>query len=338
MSEDTELLTGRAGNEAAQGYEPMLSADPVNKPDDAGLTPQDLADDDSAAQRHLSRPPGADFGELVDRPYLDVQSGRPTPENKVVSAEQAAHDLTSVRAAEKLELEKQHNSDLNEALDWLAREQSALAAASAPQTEPPPDYQPELDPAAIAALPLEQQNALYEQNSARLAEADRQIQEVLKDPIIRERIETEFNQVRAEVNQAKAGYQQATAELATQAQGVLTALFPELLNLSGPQLQGALQYMQQSAPERFQQFQQLSGRAAQLVGVYRQQQAEQQQQMREVQAAQFRQFATWHDGQTLVNETPETLKQIRTTVIEDARQAGISEKRIGGSMEFHSGA
>jgi hypothetical protein len=326
MSEEqTEQKYGKEGVEQSQGYQNMLPADPVNKPDT--LTPQDLADDDSAAQRRLSRPPEADFGELVDRPYQDVQSGRPTPENKVVSVEQAAHDLTSVRAAEKLELEKQHNSDLNEALDFLAQEQAAQRAAQTPHVEQQPQY----DAEAIAAMDPEQQNAVYAANQAQLAEADRQIQQLLQDPVVRERIEGEFNQVKAQVDQAKAAYQQATADLATQAQGVLTALFPDLSNLSGPRLQGALQYMQQSAPERFQQFQQLSGRAAQLVGVYRQQQAEQQQQMREVQAAQFKQFALVADDafdRMNANVPAETRKAISREAVNIFKEFGISETEL----------
>lgn len=223
MSDTEELLTGRAGNEAAQGYEPMLPADPVDKPDT--LTPQDLAADDSAAQRHLSRPPEADFGELTERPYLNVKSGERVPENQVVSAEQAAHDLASVRAAEKLEREAQQNRDLQEALGLLETEQlvDRLAAQPAqPQPDPDLSLQPEqADPAQIQAT---------------IDEADKRVAEFLADPFVRERVEREFGQVQqqaaAQVEQAKATFQQATAQLAQEALATMAALVPEIQGMT----------------------------------------------------------------------------------------------------------
>ena len=76
-------------------------------------------------------------------------------------------------------------------------------------------------------MPLEQQNALYAANQAQLAEADRQIQEFLKNPEVRERIEGEFNQVRAEVDQGERAISgRPPPQLALEASGDATALFP----------------------------------------------------------------------------------------------------------------
>ena len=72
-NEQDEQLYGLPQIEQAQGYEPMVPASPVDA--DAG-TPQDVADADSAAHRHFSRPPEADFGELTERPYVDPHGER----------------------------------------------------------------------------------------------------------------------------------------------------------------------------------------------------------------------------------------------------------------------
>jgi hypothetical protein len=318
MSDQDEQKYGLEGIEASQNYVPMPLADAPPQ--------EDLALDATVENFIASR---EDPAPIVEREFRDVQTGEPRPCNETLSAGDAARNVANVREQERLELDRARNEALNRELDDATQTLDALRAAEAPQ--PPQAQLEQLDPEAIAAMPLEQQNALYAANQAQLAEADRQIQQLLQDPVVRERIEGEFNQVRAQVDQAKAAYQQATVDLATQAQGVLTALFPDLSNLSGPQLQGALQYMQQSQPERFQQFQQLAGRAQQLVGVYRAQQAEQQQQMREVQAAQFKQFALVADDafdRMNANVPAETRKAISQEAVNIFKEFGISETEL----------
>jgi hypothetical protein len=301
MSEQQEQLYGREGIEASQGFTPMPLADAPPQ--------EDLALDASVENFVATRD---DPAPIVEREFRDVQSGQPRPSSETLSAEDAARNVANVRDAERRAAEEQQNRDLQEALDQLrAPEQQPVAVDEqvTGRTEAQPDYTPQPDyPEAVQMDP----------------QIDPEIAAAFQNPKIRAVLE----QASQGVEQTKAQFQQATAELATQAQGVLTALFPELSNLSGPQLQGALQYMQQSQPERFQQFQQLAGRAQQLVGVYRAQQAQAAQQQQELAAAQFRQFATWHDGHSLVNETPESIKQIQTTAIEEARRAGITEREL----------
>jgi hypothetical protein len=111
---------------------------------------------------------------------------------------------------------------------------------------------------------------------------------------------------------------------------VLTALFPDLANLSGQALQGALVFMQQSQPERFQQFQQLAGRAQQLVGAYQQQQAQQAQQQ-QIQAAQFKQFALAADDafdRMNAGVPAETRKAITQEAVNIFKEHAISETEL----------
>ena len=211
---DEEQKYGLEGIEQAQGYDPMPMANPDPEPEPA-------IDSDSALAKHLQRPAPP---EPTTREYTDAATGTHRPDNEVVEMDRAAEDLANIRRQENLELEKQHNSDLNQALDFLAQEQAALAAAAAPQPveqqHPNNDFTPE----------VEAENAAYAHSQALFAEADRQIQEVLKDPIIRERIEGEFNTVKtqtaAEVQQAKAAYQQVIAHNAAAGLAALNASFP----------------------------------------------------------------------------------------------------------------
>jgi aspartate/tyrosine/aromatic aminotransferase len=166
--------------------------------------------------------------------------------------------------------------------------------------------------------------------------ADEQISEVLKNPHIRERIETEFNQVRAQAAAvAEQAKQQAAAvvnNLAQEANLVANALFPELAGLTPDQVQGALRVMK---PERVAQVREFANKIQGIANAQQQQvhaQLQQQQQVAESQQRQaaeaFQKFAEAEDAKALVNETPESVVQIRKTILADAKAAGISEKEL----------
>lgn len=311
---DTELLTGRAGNEAAAGYREMPMANPDPNPEPA-------IDSDSAIAQHLRRPPPP---EPTERKYTDQVSGEDRPSNETVELERASRDISEIRAAERAALERQRNSELNDAISWLEREEAVLKDAATPrpveqqqaqEPQPPTDYTPQLDPETVQATD---------------PQYDPELLQALSSPKVRAVLE----QVNAGVEQTKAQYQAATAELATQAQGVLTALFPELANLSGQALQGALVFMQQSQPERFQQFQQLTGRAQQLVGIYRQQQAEAQAQQQQQYAQQLEWFKVAEDEKWEAaiarDRSPDQIKALRENAMPlIERHYGISPRELG---------
>ena len=96
MSSDENQKFGLAGNEQAQGYEPMPMALPVEP-----TTALDVTEDmgtDHPTYKHLTRPDG---GEPVDRSYKDVRSGEEIDPKFSVSQAQAASDLARVRAEER---------------------------------------------------------------------------------------------------------------------------------------------------------------------------------------------------------------------------------------------
>jgi hypothetical protein len=300
MSNETEeLLTGRAGTEASQNYVPMPLAD---SPPQEDLAP-DAAAENFIATRDAPAP-------IVEREFRDVQSGEKRPENETLRAEDAARNLSNTRTAEAKALADQNDRDLAEALDQLRGQELQPVAADERSTGRTEPQQPDWE------VQAERDHATYQQATA---EIDKNIEALLSDPNIRSRLEHEFSSVRAEVDQAKGQYQAATAQLATEAQGLMTALFPELANMNAQQVQGALAMMQQSNPQRFEQWKQLAGRTQQLVGVYREQQAQAAQQQRELAAAQLEQYRLAEvkrfEART-ANENPETMKAIREGAFE----------------------
>ena len=296
---DTEQLDdsdyGIRGLEKAAGYKEMVLTDAPAQEELA----IDAAVENYVATHDDSRP-------IVEREFTNTGTGEKTPENQTVSAEDASRNLSNTRQAERQTLEEQGNRDLREALDQL-RGQVAADEQSTGRTEPQqPDWE----------VQAERDHATYQQATA---EIDKNIEALLSDPNIRSRLEHEFSSVRAEVDQAKGQYQAATAQLALEAQGMMTALVPELANMNGQQVQGALALMQQSNPQRFEQWKQLAGRAQQLVGVYREQQARATRQQQELAAAQLEQYRLAEvkrfEART-ANENPETMKAIREGAFE----------------------
>jgi hypothetical protein len=185
--------------------------------------------------------------------------------------------------------------------------------------------QPEADPAQIQAT---------------IDEADKRVAEFLKDPYVRERVEREFGQVQqqaaAEVQQARAAYQQVIAQNATAGLAALNASFPELAGMSAEQVQGALRMM---PPQRAEQYKQHVGLVSSLVAAHQQQAAQQQQQQLALQAQQRQQQAQWLEQYRLAevsrfeertaNENPETMKAIREGALEMLEtHYGIPQERM----------
>jgi hypothetical protein len=344
MSDQDEQKYGLEGIEQSQGYSPM----PMANPD-----PEPALSDEQVAHFNRPAPPPP-----VERAYNDVQTGEPTPDNQTVEIERASRDISEIRAAERAALEQQRNADLNEALDHLGREEAAQRAATTPAqpeiTSPPRLYeqpaepQPALTAEQFGALDLEQQNAYVEQ-------ADRQLQSVLADPIIRERIESEFTQVRtqaaAEVEAARSGYGQATAALVTESVAMIAALFPEFQNLNLQQMQGAVAVMAKSQPERVQQLAQLLGRTQNIAAAHQQQQFAEQQRQAQLQAQWLQQYKIaedlkWEES-VARDRSPEQIKALRENALplverhygirpEQFRAIYSGEERVDGATFMRS--
>ena len=280
--------------------------------------PEPAIDSDSALAKHLQRPAPP---EPTTREYTDAATGTHRPDNEVVEMDRAAEDLANIRRQENLELEKQHNSDLNEALDYLQQEQSVLAAAAAPQPVEQQQAQPRLPYAR--RIEARSERELYAHSQAWLSrKRTAKFRKSYKDPIIRERIEGEFNTVKtqaaAEVQQAKAAYQQVIAQNATAGLAALNASFPELAGMNAEQIQGALRLMQ---PQRAEQYRQHVGLVSNLIAAHQQQAAQAQAQQLALQAQQRERAAQQLEQYRLAevkryeeataHENPETMRTLR---------------------------
>jgi hypothetical protein len=240
-------------------------------------------------------------------------AGSRRPDNETVPIRKASEDLASIRAEESAAYEAERNAALANALDAMkiaagepvgSPEDQAAYERSLQQTQQPSEAQPE-QPQPETVPPG----------------VDPDIAQALQNP-----------KVRGLLEQTAAHYQQATAELATQAQGIMTALFPELANLNGQQTEGALRFMAQSNPQRFEQWKQLTGRAQQLVGVYKQQVAEQQAQQQQRAAHELEQFRVSEVKRfeaATANIPPETLRNISDNVMPTVEKFyGIKEANM----------
>jgi hypothetical protein len=301
LSEDSEeLLTGREGNEAAQGWTQMVPASPVDIPEPESMTQAELD--------HFRRPVEADFPEPEVRDYIDGATGEETPSNQSVTPEQAAHDLGNIRAQERAIREQQSNADLAEALDTLhGREQPA-------QDQPPPESfepQPELPPDTSA-------------------QDDAEIQRLLQNPVLRERVQKEYAQMSTMAEYTRQHYTNAAAQLSQHVDSLLITSFPELQPFLGNQAQmaGALKMLQEQNPSRWAELQNFTQRAAIVTEHAQQAQAEQRAVVQQRQQEEFQRYAQAEDAKAFANTSPEELKQIRNYLYEEGQRAGFSREQI----------
>jgi hypothetical protein len=316
LSDDQDILTGREGVEASQGWSPMVSADPVDAPD-PGMTEAELA--------HFKRPePPAP----VEREYYNNATNEPTPENQSVTPEQAARDLGNIREQERQAKADQDAQDLRSALDQTEQPQQPTQQDQQPQPE---SFEPQpeaMDPEAAQA-----------HHDAAWAEADKAIATAFENPYIRSKIEAEFNQIKthaaATVQAAQDHYNSALSQLGQEIGVVTAAMIPEISGMSPEQARGALAVLQRTNPQRFEQITQFANRiqgAANLAQqhAHAQQQAQQQQaemQQRQAQEA-FQKYAQAEDAKAFAKETPESLAKIRNFLYADAEKAGISRAQL----------
>lgn len=155
-----------------------------------------------------------------------------------------------------------------------------------------------------------------------MAAADQQLQAALADPIVRERIEGEFNGIRtqaaAEVEQAKTAFQQSLLQNALITLAAVNTDYPSLQGLNQEELRGALRMMPpQQAQAYLQRMAQVStvaeGYWRQLAGQQQQQQQLQQAQIQHHQQAlaQYAQAEVRRFEARTAHENPETMKHIR---------------------------
>jgi hypothetical protein len=287
---------------------------------------------------HARRPAEVDWGDLTERDYKDVNTGADLDSKLTVSQEQAASDLARARSEERAAREAQSNADLADALSQLdAKDQGQQPADQQPQDQQPAALdEPQPDAPQMTA---EEAQRLY-------TEADRELETALQNPLLREKLETEFNAVReegkAEAARAhvlaagvKAHYDNAVNNLAAESRAVVSVLFPELEGMqSQEQITGALRAMAQTpqGAQRVQQLQALATRAAGIMEAQARQQYEQQQGQALQQNHALEQFTAAEEKrfeEATKHESPETMKRVRSQVYDVTEKAyGINKQTL----------
>lgn len=284
---DTEQLYVREGNEAAQGYTPMPMADApaVNEQDELN----------AAVSKYTEARP--EEKPIVERAFLDSETGKPRPENETIDLEDAARQLTNARQAEA---------------DIAAEERKAAIKAGLDEQAPTVPPAPASEAPAEAQAPVaEEQTQLIDNLEQLQPEAvpdnglDPEIAQALQSPKVRNLLESTARHVEDERTKFTAHANALTAE----SNAILFAQFPELAGAqNADQLRGALLALNQSNPQRAQAFVELAQRAQQIQAVHQQhlQAAKQAEQLRT--AVQFDQYAKAQDDafEALHKDIPKT--------------------------------
>jgi len=232
MSE--EILTGTAGKEAAQGFEPMVTAS--TPPEDDKETYGSEESEIRRAAKDLTERRASSESPLIDRGYVHLQgekAGEPVEPNLTLRIEQAAKDLKRVRDAEVLAQTDAQAQQLANVVDELKRPTYELERAK----DALADYQAAngIDPNAPQSEQQPAINGLHPDVAA-----------ALQNPNVRAAINAEVQQ--AEV--ARHAYAVATQEQAKLALASIFAGVPALQGLEGQALVGAIQLLERTNPQQ----------------------------------------------------------------------------------------
>jgi hypothetical protein len=257
-SQNDEILTGREGIEATQGYSPMPAPGPSEAP------PPDLDLPSAVAER------AAPEFAVTDRRYVDLGDGSPRPDNETVELDRAVVDIGARRAEEFKVLEQLKAEQLRQRVE-------ALKSPIATEVEKAKAAEWARSAEEIAQLPIEQQIAALEelqrkqleqpqpqpqqeaqQQQPQATSGQQAAYQELTDlfqrrPELIQVFEHQRQQDLARGQQAVEAAEKWIQDSAAQATAGVFAAFPELQNLGINELPVALNMMQKQNPERFAQ-------------------------------------------------------------------------------------
>ena len=286
-----------------ESLDPEKSPEPEIRGDQTGL-------DEAAAGLTQTR---AERNEVVERTWGDPRDwSKHAPGNRTVSAEHASDMLKETREAEARLAQAEMDAQLAAGVDEFRGQQ--------PQVEQPPvEQQPDFAP---------QPEALPEQPRGKLAVA-------LSDPEFVREFQQAYGQSIAQVEQAKAQYQQAVAQTLLTAEASALAPFPELIGVPRDQIDAVMAHISRTNPQRHAEIRrhvatvkELAGAHIQQAHAFAQQQQQAQQQQVEAQKEQFQRFAAYHDER--VAAVP---REVTDEVVAMAQEHGISKQEL---MELYN--
>jgi hypothetical protein len=297
----TDAMSAAAdkGERPGDAFEAMPENNPAPKKETFGSDATGLAR--AAAELQMHREAKA---APVPRDYVKINgpdAGERSDINLSVDLERASSDLAAQRQSER---------DQQEALAALER------------AEQIDKFRSDAD-AADRGLPTPEVN-LVPEVMPEPAQQKTKVQLALEDPEIRGAIEAQV----AQSEQTRQHYVAALNGAMQVATATAYANFPELVGLNGQQLQGALQAMRTSNPQRFNEVSQHIQRV-QTIGAHMQQQ---QQQAAMQQAQQFEHYGKQADDefeQFEKSRPPSEVRAVRNRVIDFAiKELGVDEKTL----------
>ena len=161
------------------------------------------------------------------------------------------------------------------------------------------------------------------------AQDDAEIQRLLSNPVLRERVQKEYAQMSTMAEYTRQHYVNAAAQLAQQVQALSLLQFPELSQFANnpAAMAGAVQMLRQENPTRYAELENFANRAAIVTEQAQRAQAEQRAVVQERQQQEFQRYAQAEDAKAFANTSPEELKQIRTYLYEEAKELDFRESR-----------
>jgi hypothetical protein len=333
----TEELYGREEREHSAGYTPMPLVSPIPKenwddtsapaPDDTyrPISPAEAANEllqkRSQPDQQTDREPPP-----VEQPPIPVEylqqfgenAGQRMPDNQVISAEQAAHDLARWRESVGQTIEDAERQQLQETVDALRGEQQQQPVAEQ-QAAQPQETQPE--------QPVQE-------------DRNQKVQRMLQDPDFLAAAQEQIATQTAQAEQARQTYEAAVLQNAHVTLANISARHPELRNVGLDQWPVVLQTLQASNPQRFQQIsQELQGtrdNLTQAAQVMERQQQQYQAQMHQAASQMQQRFnnaardsdASFEEYRKAQGISDAHLKEIQKEAFAGLRESGMTDEQI----------
>jgi len=296
-----EQKFGLQGVEEAAGYVPMKPADPV-------VSTKELQGEEFETQREGFLRGAAEILKGREQRSLDVEgrsvdverfyqtmggenAGERKPPNEVVSIDQASHDITQARAADRMAAKTAEDLEVQRLID-------SLRAGETEQQAPQPQLQQQTLP--------EQQPTNLDQLHQRAADVERELEAVTRqslrdNPWLIAAVEDEVQKRTAPALQAQEQYQRAIVQNGLAAYASILSQFPELESVPPDQLQTAIGVIGKNDPNRANAIvahvNRTSGLMNQAKQVWQEQVAAQQRQAHAAAAQYQQQFNSWSQAQ-----------------------------------------
>jgi len=334
---DYAVPVGQPGDAGGE-YAPMTVANPVPKEtfDNDATFESDRSGVDKATEELLERrqPTREEIqaSRPVERAYFKVggeRHGERVPVHDTITSEQGAHDLTTIRGAERQQELAAVEELIRNEVDGV-RGQQTVENLGIKEFNEWADLTPEQVAAKWETLTPEQQEHLRARTEATTAALDAATSNTVQDLLqknpqlasaMQEEIQRTQQQAQAQIEQERARYIQGLASNAATAIQSVAIAYPELASITDlNQIPVVINTVAQSNPDRAKA---MAGHIQQVAGMVQQAQAAQGQYQAQQYAAQQQQFAAWSKAHDDSFE-----RHFDTVVPDRAEQAAIQKEAL----------